>query len=82
MITTILPSGQLEVPDELVRQDHLAPGDEFEIERLGSGKYQLTRKPPEKSATFVDLLLACPEKGWFVPPSRHISTDDVQVAEF
>ena len=55
-------------------RDGIEPGQEFEIERQGAGVYQLTASEPPKNRGLVDLLLACPEKDWFVPiPSE--STD-------
>ncbi len=36
-------------------------------------------KSPEKAKkSWVDLLLACPEKGWFEPMSRSESTDTIR----
>lgn len=64
--TTISTKGQLVLPAEIRELDDIAPGEEFEIERIGRGKYRLTRKAPSNEG-LVDWLLACPEKGFFVP---------------
>ena len=62
------------LPAELRRQDHVEAGQEFEIERLDRGDYRLVRRASRPNAGVVDWLLACPEKGFFVPvPSE--STD-------
>jgi hypothetical protein len=45
--------------------DRLHPGEVFDVERLESGKYLLTRKSPPPNQGLVDLLVACPLKGWF-----------------
>ena len=64
--TTISTKGQLVLPAEIREQDDIEPGQEFEIERIGRGKYRLSRKTPTNEG-LVDWLLACPEKGFFVP---------------
>ena len=47
-------------------QDNIKPGEEFIVERIDRGEYRLVRlaKPNEG---VLDWLLACPEKGFFVP---------------
>ncbi len=54
------------LPAEIRRQDGIEPGQEFEIERVDRGEYRLVLIPP-KTHGLVDWLLACPEKGFFVP---------------
>lgn len=54
------------LPAELRQMDRLEPGQEFDIERLDAGVYQLTRRPTQTDAAVVDWLLACPAKGYFV----------------
>ena len=74
MRTRISSKGQLVLPAELRQQDDIEPGQEFEIERLAAGEYRLVRRAPPANQGLVDWLLACPEKGFFVPvPSE--STD-------
>ena len=64
------------LPAELRRQDRVEAGQEFEIERLDRGDYRLVRRASRPNAGVVDWLLACPEKGFFVPvPSE--STDSL-----
>ena len=46
--------------------DHVEPGQEFDVERLDRGDYRLTRRTHENRGA-VDWLLACPQKGFFVP---------------
>jgi AbrB family looped-hinge helix DNA binding protein len=59
--------GQIVLPSEIRRQDGLEPGDEFEIERIERGEYRLLRLTPPSNQGLLDWLLACPEKGYFVP---------------
>jgi hypothetical protein len=47
--------------------DGVEEGQEFEVHRLDRGLYQLKRHSPPANAGLVDWLLACPEKGYFVP---------------
>jgi len=67
MRTRVSSKGQLVLPAEIRRQDRLEPGQEFEIERVRRGEYRLVRRATRPSAGRVDWLLACPEKGFFVP---------------
>jgi AbrB family looped-hinge helix DNA binding protein len=76
MVTTVSTKGQIIIPAELRRQDRIEPGEQFEIERLGSGEYRLVRQAPPPNAGLVDWLLACPEKGFFVPVESE-STDEL-----
>jgi AbrB family looped-hinge helix DNA binding protein len=74
MITRISSKGQVVLPAELRRRDHLEAGQEFEIERVGAGEYRLVRRRSPANQGLVDWLLACPEKGFFVPVASE-STD-------
>lgn len=67
METVLSSSGQLVLPAELRHQDNIQAGEKFEIERITAGQYLLKRRPTGKNAGLVDLLLSCPEKGWFQP---------------
>ena len=55
------------MPAELRQRDHIEAGEEFEIERVERGEYLLKRRTPPPNQGVVDWLLACPEKGFFVP---------------
>jgi hypothetical protein len=44
------------------------------VERLDRGDYRLTRREPPANDRLVDWLLACPDKGFFVPVESE-STD-------
>lgn len=76
MKTTVSTKGQIVLPAELHRQDGIEPGQEFEIERLDRGKYQLVLLSPPRNQGLVDWLLACPEKGFFTPIESE-STDSL-----
>lgn len=73
MKTTISSKGQIVLPAELRQQDRIESGQEFEIERIGPGEYRLVRRRRANEG-IVDWLLACPEKGYFVPVDSE-STD-------
>lgn len=67
MKTTVSSKGQIVLPAELRQMDSVAKGQEFEVERVDRGEYRLVRReaPPNDGA--IDWLLACPQKGFFVP---------------
>ena len=67
MKTTISTKGQLILPAEIRQRDNIEPGQEFEVERINRGEYRLLRREPPPNEGLVDWLLACPEKGYFVP---------------
>ena len=67
MKTTVSSKGQIVLPAELRQQDHIEAGQEFEVERLDQGEYRLVRRAAPPNEGLVDWLLACPEKGFFVP---------------
>jgi AbrB family looped-hinge helix DNA binding protein len=67
MKTTVSAKGQIVLPAEIRRQDAVEPGQEFTIERVDRGEYRLVRLAPPPNEGLVDWLLACPEKGYFVP---------------
>jgi AbrB family looped-hinge helix DNA binding protein len=65
--TTISSKGQIVLPAELREQDGIETGQEFDVERLDRGEYLLTRRDAPPNEGVVDWLLACPEKGYYVP---------------
>ena len=67
MKTTISSKGQIVLPAELRQRDGIEAGQEFEVERLDRGEYRLKRLSAPPNEGVVDWLLACPEKGYFVP---------------
>jgi AbrB family looped-hinge helix DNA binding protein len=62
--------GRIVLPAQFRRHDEVRPGERFEVERLRSGEYRLKRKARRRNQGLVELLLACPVKGWFVPMVR------------
>ena len=74
MKTAVSTKGQIVIPAEIRQQDGIEPGQEFEIERLDRGDYRLKRLTPPRNQGLLAWLLACPEKGFFVPIASE-STD-------
>jgi AbrB family looped-hinge helix DNA binding protein len=79
MKMTVSSKGQIVLPAEIRRQDDIRPGQKFEIERIGRGEYRLRRTAPRRNEGLVELLLACPVKGWFEPLERSETTDSIDV---
>jgi len=67
MKTTVSTKGQIILPADIRRRDGIEPGQEFEVERIDRGEYRLVRCAPPPNEGLVDWLLACPDKGFFVP---------------
>jgi AbrB family looped-hinge helix DNA binding protein len=67
MKTKVSTKGQIVLPAEIRHRDGIRAGEEFEVERLDSGEYRLVRVAPAPNEGLVEWLLACPEKGSFVP---------------
>lgn len=82
MTTCISSEGQIALPAAICEQDGIEPGQQFEIERLAPGDYRLVRRPTPINEGFVDWLLACPEKGWFVPMESNETTDTLRPPVF
>lgn len=55
------------MPAAIRQQDDIRPGQQFEVKRIERGEYRLVRREPPCNEGLVDWLLACPEKGFFVP---------------
>ena len=55
------------LPAELRQRDGIEAGQEFEVERVDAEEYRLRRVSPAPNEGLVDWLLACPQKGYFVP---------------
>jgi AbrB family looped-hinge helix DNA binding protein len=71
MKTTISAKGQIVLPAALRKKDGIKPGDEFTVERIARGAYRLVHRTRATNEGVIDWLLACPEKGFFVPIRRH-----------
>ena len=80
MKTTVSTKGQIILPAEFRQQDHIEPGQQFEVERIDRGEYRLKRKERQRNEGLMELLLACPVKGWFKPMDRSETTDDIEVS--
>jgi AbrB family looped-hinge helix DNA binding protein len=75
MKTTISSKGQIVLPVELRKQDDIEPGEEFVVERVDRGEYRLLRLAPSPNEGVIDWLLACPDKGFFVPIESELTND-------
>lgn len=67
MVITVSSKGQIVLPAEIRQRDGIEAGQQFEIERIDRGKYRLIRCAPRPNEGLLEWLLACPEKGYFVP---------------
>ena len=76
MITTVSSKGQVVLPAKIRHQDSIKPGQAFTIERIDCGEYRLVRMMPAPNKGLVDWLLACPNKGFFIPIESE-STDSL-----
>jgi len=79
MKTTISSKGQIVLPAAIRQQDGIKPGQEFDIQRIDQGQYLLKRTRQRRNQGLVDLLLACPVKGWFQPANRTETTNDISL---
>jgi AbrB family looped-hinge helix DNA binding protein len=79
MRTTVSSKGQIVLPAEIRQQDDIRPGQKFEVERIDRGDYRLRRTARRPNEGLVELLLACPVKGWFEPLPRTETTDNLKV---
>ncbi len=78
MRTTVSSKGQIVLPAEIRQQDRIEVGQEFDIERLDRGEYRLKRRERRRNTGLVNLLLACPVKGWFEPMDRTETTGKIK----
>ncbi|MBM3858225.1 MAG: AbrB/MazE/SpoVT family DNA-binding domain-containing protein [Verrucomicrobia bacterium] len=76
MTTMVSTKGQIILPAKIRQQDGIEAGQEFEVERIDRGEYRLVRRQPRPNEGLVDWLLACPQKGFFVPIESE-STDSL-----
>jgi AbrB family looped-hinge helix DNA binding protein len=79
MKTTVSSKGQIVLPAEIRQQDDVRPGQKFDVERIDRGEYRLRRTAGRRNEGLVELLLACPVKGWFVPLERNETTDSIDM---
>ena len=78
MRTTVSSKGQIVLPAEIRQEDGIVAGQEFEVERIDRGEYRLKRKERRQNTGLVNLLLACPVKGWFEPMDRTETTSKIK----
>jgi len=76
VVTSLSSKGQIVLPAPLRREDSLRVGDEFEVERIESGRYLLKKTPGRPARGLVELLRGCTAQDWFrTGPSE--STDSL-----
>jgi AbrB family looped-hinge helix DNA binding protein len=67
MKTVVSSKGQIVLPAGIRQKDGIKPGQHFDVQRIDRGEYRLVRREPAPNEGLTDWLLACPEKGYFVP---------------
>lgn len=67
MTTRVSSKGQIVLPAEIRQADDIKAGQQFEVHRIDRGEYRLVRREPAHNEGLIDWLLACPDKGYFVP---------------
>jgi hypothetical protein len=82
MRTMIGEDGSILIPDEFCQADAIEAGQTCEIERIAAGEYRLRLTEPRRPQTIVDILLACPVKGFFEPLERTETTADLRPSPF
>ncbi len=65
MKTSISSKGQIVLPAELRQRDRIAPGQQFEVERLQAGEYLLRKVATPGTPGLLDWLRNCPDGAWF-----------------
>ena len=65
--TIISSKDQIVLPVAFRKPGPIEAGQQFEVEGLDRGDYRLVRHTARPNEGVVDWLLACPEKGFFVP---------------
>jgi hypothetical protein len=63
--TFVSSKGQMVLPAEFRKLDHIERGQEFDGERLGCGDYRFVWRMPPRNAGVIDWLLDCPRRGLF-----------------
>lgn len=82
MKTSVSTKGQIVLPAEIRRKDHIEPGQQFEIKRIRSGEYRLKRTARRRNEGFVEALLSCPVKVELKLMDRSETTDDIKFPTF
>lgn len=76
MKTVVSSKGRIVLPAELRRLDGVETGQEFAVERLGSGDCRVVRQTADPNVGLVEWLMTCPHPAWFVPLESE-STDSL-----
>jgi hypothetical protein len=79
MKATMSSKDKIVPPTTVCAKDHLKSEEELPIERVEDDQCQLVRRLGLPNEGLIDWLLACPEKGFFMPIESE-STDTVSSA--
>lgn len=85
MTATIAANGLIEIPAVFRKTDSVQDGQTFDIERVARGEYKLKvreEEPAHAEESWVDILLSCPVKDWYVPMEKEETTDDLKASCF
>jgi len=77
MVTTLSSKGQIVIPQEIRKVDGIAPGQQFEFEREGTGCYRL-RLVSHPNDGFVDWLVSCPVPDFLETTKNEELTSDLR----
>ncbi len=69
----ISSKGQIVLPAAWRNLDNIEPGEVFLVDRISRGEYRLMRLAPKPNDGVIDWLLACPEKGFFLPMESELT---------
>jgi hypothetical protein len=83
MTTTLTNGGLVEIPEVFRKEDALQPGARCDVQRVARGEYRvLMEEGDADERDWVDVLLACPERGWYVPLERQETTANLKPSLF
>ena len=84
MTTILSANGLIEIPEAYRKADALKAGQRCEIERVAQGEYRVrvAENAGSPGLNWVEWLLSCPEKDWFVEPERNEMTSLEPPAHF
>ena len=85
MTATLSANGHIEIPSVFRVADSVRDGQTCDIERVGRGEYRLKFRddqPAVSPGSWLDILLSCPAKDWYVPQKNSATTDELKPSCF